>query len=99
MAQQPHQELELAGRPLPVLDREAIERQLLEPEAASLLDDRAHALDAAAVSDDPGQTTPLRPPPVAIHDDGDVPGKLLGFQPRGGDPRQAFLGDRRSFSE
>ena len=98
MPEQPHQELELARRPLPVLDREAVERELLEPEPASLLDDGADALDAPAMPHDPGQAPPLGPSAVAVHDDRDVPGKLLGTQAHRGDPRQAFVGDRQIFS-
>ena len=94
MAEQPHQELQLARRPLPVLDREAVERELVEAEPAPFLDDGADALDPPAVARDPGQAPALGPAAVAVHDDGDVPGQLLGPQPERRDPRQAFLGDR-----
>ena len=58
MPQQPHQERQLTRRPLPVFNRKTVERQLLEPQPASLLDHRAHALDAFAVANQRG--SPLR---------------------------------------
>ena len=39
VAEQPHEELELAAGPLPVLDGEAVEGELVEAEAAGFLDD------------------------------------------------------------
>ena len=68
-----HQKIDLGLRPLPVFARQAVERELLDPEPSTLLGRAAHAGHAAAMAFDARQTLPLRPPPVAIHDDGNVP--------------------------
>src|SRR5437660_381730 len=93
MAQEAHEELELARRPLPVLDRQAEQRELLEAEPASLLDDRADALDPPAVAHDPGEAPAHGPSAVPVHDDRDVPRELLGPEPDRRDPRLAFFGN------
>ena len=74
LLEQVHQEIELALRPLPVLARQAIQRELLDAQPGALLGRAAHAGHAAAVPLDPRQALPLRPAAVAVHDDGDVPG-------------------------
>ena len=51
------------------------------------------------MADDPRQPAPLGPAAVSIHDDGDVPRKLLGFQPDRLDPCQPFFGDRHVWSQ
>jgi hypothetical protein len=74
-------------------DGKAIERDLIETEPAAFLDDRPDALDAPAVAEDPGPPPVFRPAAVAVHDDGDVPGQLLGPEPGSCQPRQTFIGD------
>ena len=70
--QQPHERRDLALRALPVLDREGVEREHLEPEACRGLDRVAHRLDPGAVALDAVLLAQLRPAPVAVHDDRDV---------------------------
>ena len=79
-----HQQTQLAPRPLPVLAAEAIQRQLLDPQAAAFLDEQAHALDTAPVPLDAGESAGLRPAAVAVHDDGDMPRQSIGAQALGG---------------
>ena len=75
--QQRHQHVDFGHRTLPVFDRERVERQHLDAEARRRLDDLAHRLDAGAVAFDARQMPLRRPPPVAVHDDGDVRGQRL----------------------
>ena len=77
LLEQVHQEIELVLRPLPVLARQAIERELLDAQPGAFLGDAADAGHAAAMPFDPRQPLPLRPAAVAVHDDGDVPRHAL----------------------
>ncbi len=70
--EQAHQRRDLALRPLPVLDREGVERQHLEAQPGRGLDRLAHGLDAGAVALDARLAALLRPAAVAVHDDRDV---------------------------
>src|SRR5262245_8383359 len=70
--QQPHQRVDLAPRPLPVLGREGEQAEEGDTEPARCFDHGAHRPLAAPMPLDARQSAPLRPPPVAIHDDGDV---------------------------
>ncbi len=72
VAQQPHQVADLVGRPRPVLGREGEQRQDGNAELARAAHDAAHRVGAAAMAGDARQAARLRPPAVAIHDDGDV---------------------------
>ncbi len=73
--EQHHQRADLGGGPLPVLDREGVERQHADAEPGGGLDGVAHRLDAGAMPFDARQV-PLRgPAAVAVHDDGDVRGQ------------------------
>ena len=69
---QPHEIVDLGGRPRPVLGREAVDRQVLHAE----LDGRAYgtpySLHALAMTDRARQAALFGPAPVAIHDDGDM---------------------------
>ncbi len=76
--EQPHQPLDLLGRALPVLDRERVERQVPDAHLDGGLGDDAHADDALVVAEDAVLPALLRPPPVAVHDDGDVAGDRPG---------------------
>ena len=70
--EQPHQRADFGGRPLPVLDRERVERQDLDAEAGGGLDRVAHGVDAGAMPFDARQVALRGPAAVAVHDDGDV---------------------------
>ena len=78
--QQHHQRADFGGRPLPVLDRERIERQHLEAEPRRGLDHVAHGVDAGAMAFDPRQVALARPAAVAVHDDGDVAREPVGLE-------------------
>jgi hypothetical protein len=73
--EQPHQEVDLRARTLPVFDRERVERQALDAHARALGRDLAHRADAFAVAEHAPQAARLRPTAVAVHDDGDVLGE------------------------
>src|SRR5207253_2811069 len=88
LVEQGHEQVELGLRPLPVLDAEAVQGELLDAEAAALLDGGADALDAAAVALDAGQAAAAGPAAVAVHDDGDVPRQPGGVEAGLGDARQ-----------
>ena len=97
--QQHHQRVDFGARPLPVLDRERVERQDVDAEPRRGLDDVADRVDAGAVAFDARQVALRRPASVAVHDDGDVRGELLEvhlarerFVGRSGrNPRQELL--------
>ena len=76
--QEPHEHRHLVRRPAPVLGREAVDGQ----EAHVMVDRRPHGaaqrLDAAPVAFETGQSTRLGPAAVAVHDDADVRGRLVG---------------------
>ena len=76
------------ARPLPVLDRERVERQDVDAEPRRRFHDVAHRVDAGAVAFDPRQVPLRRPAAVAVHDDGDVRGKPLEVDLA----RQRFVG-------
>ena len=71
--EQMHQELEFQLRPLPVLARQAVQRELLDVEPSALFGGAANAGHAAAMALDARQALPLSPAPVAVHDGRDVP--------------------------
>src|SRR5262249_53011810 len=62
--QEGHEEIELGLRPLPVLDAQAIERELPQTQPAPLFDHRPYALDPARMSLDPREPALLCPPPT-----------------------------------
>jgi hypothetical protein len=75
-----HQRIHFILGPIPVLDRKGVEREILDAKFAGDLDDGARGLGTLAVALDTGQVTLLRPPTVAVHDDGNVLGQGgLGF--------------------
>ena len=73
--QERHERRDLEVRALPVLRRERVERERRELEARGGLDGRPHRGDARAVALHPRQPPLARPAPVAVHDDGHVPGQ------------------------
>ena len=86
--QQHHQRVDFGARPLPVLDRERVERQHVDAEPRRGFDDVAHRIDAGAVAFDARQVALRRPAAVAVHDDGDVGRQLIEVDL----PRQRFVG-------
>src|SRR5262245_7887109 len=86
--EQRHQRADLGRRPLPVLDREGVERQDLDAEPRRGFDHVAHRVDAGAVPFDARQVTLSRPASVAVHDDRDVSREPLEVDL----PRQRFVG-------
>ena len=75
--QQLHERADLTGRTLPVLHRERIQRENLDAQPGRGLDRIANGVDAGPVPFDPGKMALRRPPPVAVHDDGDVHGQPI----------------------
>src|SRR5262245_29432571 len=69
LAQELHQAVDLARRPVPVLAREGEQREVLDAELAARLDDGAHRVLADPVPVETRQSALLRPAPVAVHDD------------------------------
>ena len=77
LAQQPHQEVDLGMRALPVFDGESVKRQERDAEASAGLHDLADRPDAGAMPGDARQAALLRPASVAVHNHSDVPGQLV----------------------
>ncbi len=73
LLQKGHQEFELGPGTFPILDAQAIERQLLNAQAAAFLDRGPHALNAPAMPLDARQAALLRPTTVAVHNNSHVP--------------------------
>jgi hypothetical protein len=71
--QQAHQRVDLVRRPLPVLRREAEQRQIGNSELACRDQRPAHRVGALAMTRDARQAAGLRPAAVAVHDDRDMP--------------------------
>src|SRR5581483_937767 len=84
--QEPHEARHLVGRAAPVLGGERVQRQILDAELVRELDDRLDRRLATPVPVEAVQAPALRPAPVAVHDDGDVP-----RQPAGVDSLQGQL--------
>ena len=78
--EQPHQLGHLAARPIPVLDRESVERQDLDAVDRGRHASLAHGLDAFAMARVALESTcRLGPATVAVHDDGDVSRDSIGL--------------------
>jgi hypothetical protein len=82
-----HEERDLVDRPLPVLEAERVEREVvrpadLPPQAGALGDDLADGLGPLLVPADPVQPAADGPPAVPVHDHRDVPGDLVRRQVR-----------------
>ena len=76
--EQHHQRADFGRRTLPVLDRERIERQHLEPDSGRRFDDVAHGVDAGRWPSTRGKYV-RRPSGIPVHDDGDVSGQPIGL--------------------
>src|SRR6266540_5206592 len=74
LAENLHQARDLVVRAAPVLGRESVQRQDLDPEFDTALDDPADVLGPSAMSCQPFEAALVRPAPVAIHDDRHVLG-------------------------
>ena len=86
--QERHQRGDFRAGPLPVLDRERVERQYLDADARRRFDDIAYRVDAGSVAFDARQVALGRPPAVAVHDDRDVSRQLIEVDL----PGQGFFG-------
>jgi hypothetical protein len=72
--QQAHQRVDLQPWPLPVFLRKRVERQIFHPGLAAAFHALADGLGAFLVAEDAGQPPLFGPTPVAIENDGDMPG-------------------------
>ena len=70
--EEPHEDLDLLRGPGPVVGGEGEETQGSDPGVGRRLDDPADRVDARVVSGRAGEPAAERPPPIAIHDDGDM---------------------------
>jgi hypothetical protein len=70
------QRRDLFGGAAPVLRAEGEQGQVFDAAIGTRLRDSTHRLDPLLVTGDTGEIPFLGPAPVAIHDDGDVPGDL-----------------------
>ncbi len=78
-----HELLDLARRPRPVLAGEGEDRDLLDAEVEGMLEHATQRLDPGAVTGGHGKVTARRPPPVAVHDDGQVAATGAAGRPLG----------------
>jgi hypothetical protein len=72
-AQECHQEVDLCLGPPPIFDRKRIKGQRFDFQSRARFDRRAGRLGSRTVPRDPREVPLLCPPPVAVHDYGDVP--------------------------
>src|SRR5262249_55455863 len=79
-AKQRHEKIELGARSLPVLNAEAIKRELSDAETAAFLNRRTYTAYALPVPLNPGLAALPRPAAVAVHDDGYVSWQTRRFQ-------------------
>jgi hypothetical protein len=75
--QEAHQGGDLGLRPLPVLHREGVEGEHLQPQPGRGLHHVPHGVDARAVALHPALVAELRPASVAVHDDRHVAGQAV----------------------
>src|SRR5438105_13470501 len=73
MAQQAHQIVDLRRRPLPILRGEAEQCEVRNPKFGRGNDRAPRSLGTPPMAGDPRQAVSLRPAPVAVHDDRDMP--------------------------
>jgi len=71
-AEQTPEHVHFRAGAFPVLSRERVEREGVHTQPGTVLYDGAHPLNTGAMPGKPGQTAPLGPAAVSIHDDGDV---------------------------
>ena len=107
--QQHHQRADFSRRPLPVLHGERVKREDPDAETGGGFNRVADGVDAGPVTLDARQVALCSPPPVAIHDDGDVRRQAIEIdladerlvRMAGRNPRQEFLTghlvDRRTY--
>src|SRR5262249_14940729 len=69
---QPHQDVYFMRRPVPILGRKRIEREVRNPQAHALGNDVVHPARTFSVAPRPPAAGELRPTSIAIHDDGQM---------------------------
>ncbi len=80
LLEQRHEGEHLVPRSFPVLGRKGIQSDDIESQAGGCLDCFADRADAGAVAFDAWQVARLRPPTVAVHDDGDMVRQSVGVE-------------------
>jgi len=71
-----HQPDDFVPGAVPVFRGEHVERQHFDAKLRGGAHQLAHGFHSMAVAGDPGEAILFRPSPVAVHDDGNVPGKV-----------------------
>src|SRR5580698_721485 len=79
LPQEEHQRVDFLFGPGPVLLAERVERQRPKPETPGGANRSANGDGTLPVTARARFAANLRPPPIAIHDDADVPGQIPGF--------------------
>src|SRR5258708_5841066 len=74
-AEEAHQMTNLVFGAAPIFRRKRVERQILQAQLARCSNDLAHGRNALDVAGLARKKPVLRPPAIAVHDDGDMPGK------------------------
>ena len=65
-----HQHVHFFLGPVPIFDREGVQREIFDVDLARRTHHRAHGLGAMPMAFDTRQTSLFRPAPIAVHDDG-----------------------------
>jgi hypothetical protein len=68
-----HQCIHLILRPIPILDRKGVKREVLDSQLTGGPNNDASRFSAGTMPLDPRQMPLPRPTPITIHDDGDMP--------------------------
>ena len=79
MLEKVHQEVEFVGRPFPIFTRETVKGNLIKFQPGGFFDHFTNGRDATTVAFNARQTLTTGPPPVAVHDEGDMTGILIGL--------------------
>jgi hypothetical protein len=79
LAEQPHQRFDLKAGALPVLRRERVQREIRDAQTRRRFYGCANGFRARAVTGHSRLRAASSPPPIAIHDNGYVRGKLVEF--------------------
>ena len=74
-AQQTHDAGHLLSAALPVFRGEGVDRQVLDAQGAAVIGDFAEGFRTGGMAGGPGQAPVLGPAAIAVHDDGNVPGR------------------------
>src|SRR5207248_8921718 len=77
LAEQPHEKADFSSRAsFPVFSRECVQRERGDADACSRFDRAAYRRHTRAMACNARKMAPAGPAAVAVHNDGDVPGKL-----------------------